>query len=296
MPEQEGKQPRRILDVDVNEVSLVDRAANLRRFLVIKRREEEEVMGAFKTDDVEKKKQMEEEEEKKKAKEEEEAKEKAKAKEEEEAKEKAKAKEEEEAKEKAMNPKAIAGMLRGLKGAPKEAVSQVVDWLEAQKAAKQEEEDEYPSPKAKAKKSVDGDVEPAVQMFDDGTIVVKGQPVYKGKKFTASRTNAIKDVTMTLLKLIGEVDPETMKSIEEALKALPRDPKWTPAIQATGTSGAKKAAEEEEDKEKKDLKKQVAELTKRLESIEETRKASTALEGDDTDKKDVKKGLWDGVL
>ena len=38
---------RRIVDVEVEEVSLVDRAANLRRFLVIKRFEEENSMGAF---------------------------------------------------------------------------------------------------------------------------------------------------------------------------------------------------------------------------------------------------------
>ena len=46
------KADRRILDVDVREVSLVDRAANLRRFLILKRLEEDE-MTNFEKDPVE---------------------------------------------------------------------------------------------------------------------------------------------------------------------------------------------------------------------------------------------------
>lgn len=304
MPDEERSEVRRrILDVDVNEVSLVDRAANLRRFLVVKRNDEEDKkMGAFKSDEaVEKAKKPDEEEEMKAkakaAEEEEEEKKKA-------ADEKAKAEAEEEEKKKAMNPSAIAGMLRGLKGAPKE-VKAVIDWLDSKKAEKQDEEEEdYPSPKAKAKtkKSVDEGDLPAVQVMQDGSVIVSGQPVHKGKKFTASRTSAIKDVTMTLLKLIGEVDPDTMKSIEEALKELPKDPKWNQGVKATGTGDSVKLGkqEEEEDEEKAALKKEVADLKKRLEKIEEERPVSKSIDEEGgTEKKKVEKSdgvSWKGII
>jgi hypothetical protein len=309
MPDEERSEVRRrILDVDVNEVSLVDRAANLRRFLVVKRNDEEDKkMGAFKSDEaVEKAKKPDEEEEMKAkakaAEEEEEEKKKA-------ADEKAKAEaEEEEEKKKAMNPSAIAGMLRGLKGAPKE-VKAVIDWLDSKKAEKQDEEEEeeeedYPSPKAKAntKKSVDEGDLPAVQVMQDGSVIVSGQPVHKGKKFTASRTSAIKDVTMTLLKLIGEVDPDTMKSIEEALKELPKDPKWNQGVKATGTGDSVKLGkqeEEEEDEEKAALKKEVTDLKKRLEKIEEERPVSKSIDEEGGTEKKVEKSdgvSWKGII
>lgn len=284
----EDEKVRRILDVDVKEVSLVDRAANLRRFLVIKRLEKDESMGAFETDDERRNTMTKEELEKaKKMKEEEEEEEKKrKAEEEEEEEKKRKAmEEEEEEKKKAMNPAAVAGIIRGLKGAPKEAVDKLVAWLETKK---QDSKEKYPYP-APAKKDMEG---VSVAVMEDGSVIVSGQEVSKSKKFTSSRTDTLKQVAMQLMKLIGDVDQDTMKAIVDSLKELPEGKSPPSAVRPVGTQ---KSLEEEE--VLKQLRDENEGLKGRVEALEKAKMPSKSVEGNGgTDSQTVKKGLWSGVL
>jgi len=390
MADKDKNKPRRILDVDVNEVSLVDRAANLRRFLVIKRLTKEETMPAFEMDenvvaeefegiytelqDVEKAlpddafDSLEDSE----------------------IEEIQKALPEDLA---SALKETIAWMKRmgKMKGAPTGSINRVLTFLGKVaggkypypkpaaksedvekglpsdiatsarrvvaflekaieefpnlKPVKKSEDDEveqfeiekalpadlaaairrvvsflgkvlggkypYPKPAAKAdegvtstektEKSEGGDTEtPAVQIMADGTVIVGGQAVQKGKKFTQGRIGTLKDMTMQLLKLIGEVgDEETMKAMGEAMKGFSS---YTQGVQ--GVAPAQKAAEPEKDEEKEELKKQLAEVTKqlgevtkRLETVENARAASTSVDGQGgTDKERVEKDFWKGVL
>ena len=283
---EKGTTARRILDVDVREVSLVDRAANLRQFLVIKRLEDQ-LMPAFEEErgqtmsDVEKAKKQSEEmtdEEKKKAKMEEEANRKA----------------AEEEKQKAMNPDAVAGMLRSLKGAglPKAAVDSLVSWLETQK-----QDDKYPSPEAKTK-SLDG---VQVAIMDDGGIFVAGQPVVKSKKFTESRINTVKEIVTQLMQLLNEVDQDAAKAlmdgfVKEMPKGMPEGSGMSSMVRPQGTTGMQKADFDlKAELEKRDT--QIANLQKRLDEALGTRQASKSVSTDGgTDTKTVKKSMWDGVL
>lgn len=306
MPEDlKEKEVRRILDVDVREVSLVDRAANLRQFLVVKRLEED--MGAFTSNErsgvmaeLEKGKKMtkeEEEELKRKKEEEEKAGKPAKKEEEEEKAGKPKMKDEEEKagkppmdeeeeadaekKKKAMNPAAVAGMLEGLKGKglPKSALDEVITWLKEQKAGAPcaTPEDKYPSPQGKKKNL-------SVSVLEDGSVVVEGEQINKSRKFTEARTSTVKEVVTQLVNLLNEVDEDAAKALVASFKELPcgKAPEsYNPAV------GTTKALEQE-----------VAQLTKRLEDIEKARQPSKSVSGEGgTDRQtNVKKCLWDGVL
>ena len=293
---------RQIIDLDVREVSLVDRAANLRQFLVVKKLEEEISMGAFvkrsedMTKDLEKKKvekaEM-EEEEKKKAAEEEEKKKAA----EEEEEEKKKAAEEEEAKrkaaeegggegapkepeEKAVNPSAIAAMLTKLEGAPKEAVEQLVSWAESQA-----KEGEDGGEEKSLLKALGNGVQVAV--MQDGTVVVGGQTVQKSKNFTSARTNTLKDVALQLMKLIGDVDEKAMKDMLGTIKEFPTGKSPASAVRPVGTQKSLESLEEV-----------IKQLQGKIEKLENARPVSKSVENDGgTDKeKPVEKGLWGNVL
>lgn len=170
----------------------------------------------------------------------------------------------------------------------------------------------YPEPAAKdtaakmvsAKKSEDDpDAEiPAMQVMADGTVIVSGQPVMKGKKFTQGRITALKDASLQLLKLMAEVgDEATMKAFEEAMKGFST---YTQGVHAIAPTQKAADAEPEKDEEKEELKKQLAEVTKqltevakRLETVENTRSVSTSVDGQGgTDKERVEKGFWGGIL
>jgi hypothetical protein len=209
--------------------------------------------------------------------------------------------------EKAINPAMLAGMLRGLEGAPKDAVDALIAWADSKKkkadAKKaEEEEEEVPmSAKKKTTKSEDG-ASPSVQIFDDGTVIVNGAPVVKGKTFTPSRTGAIKEVVGKLIKLMGEIgDADTLKALADMVKELP-DGNPGQGIKAVGTTGgvALKKAEEEIAALKAELEKskeERADVVKRLDEIEKTREPSKSVDGDGgTDKETVKKEFWGGVI
>jgi hypothetical protein len=301
MATEEQAKVRRIVDLDVKEVSLVDRPAIRRTFLVIKR-EEEEPMGAFapEKDEIRKSAETEDEQKKKAGKgkdesackdEDEEEAEKKKAfppiPPEDEEKKKAKADEEEEMTKGSMNPKALAGMISSIKGAPKDAVDKLVAFLETkQKAAKPE--DEYPSPKTKS--------ENLVVVKADGTVEINAG-VTKGRKMlTQQRSNMIKDTIISLARVLHEADEETSKAMIEEMKALPSNSSISSAVQPVGPKGKTKAEKEEEDEVEK-LKGEVTKLTKRLEGIEGTRQVSKSASEEGTDeKKAIQKSLWSGVL
>jgi hypothetical protein len=306
---------RRILDVDVREVSLVDRAANLRQFLVLKRLSEED-MGAFideeRSESVTKaKKEVEAKEEEAKEEEakEEEAKEEKDAKKdgapaaadqkkagkpkkkEDDAADEEEAPEDEEAevacesKKKGMNPGAIAGMLNGLKGKglPSKAVEEVVAWLESQKksgAPAPEGAESAPASKKGMKKNL------AVAIMEDGSIIVEGEEISKARKFTESRTGTVKEVVTQLLNLLHDVDADAAKAVVGSFSQLPLGSVPASEVKPQGTEG----------KVSKQLEDENAELKKRLEVLEKSRADSKGLPGDQTDGKPVKKSLWNNVL
>lgn len=296
MANTESAKVRRIVDLDVKEVSLVDRPAIRRTFLVIKR-EEEDPMGAFtpETEEIRKADGAEDEETKSKAKAKDEEACKAKKEEEEEEKRKAAEAEDEEKKKakkpdeemmKAMNPRALIGLIEGIKGAPKEAVDKLVGFLESKaKAAKPG--DEYPYPKTKS--------ENLVVVKADGSVEINAE-VTKGRKmFTEQRTAMLKDTILSLARMLNEADEEASKAMIEEVKALPSNTSIASAVQPTPAKKASKEKEDEDEVEK--LKGEVEKLTKRLVEIEGTRPVTKSASEEGTDeKKPVQKSLWSGVL
>ena len=223
-----------------------------------------------------------EEEEKKKAEMEEEEKKKADEKADDEKRMAAEKEKEQKANlKKGMNPKAVAGMLRSMKGAPKEAVAQVVEWLDAQKADPEAKEDTEQA----MQKNLDG---VQVAIMEDGGVFVSGQPVVKSKKFTESRTNTLKEVAMQLMKLVSDVDENAAKAMGDELKAIAEGKSPASAVRPVG-----KSAEAIEV-----LKTENVELKKRLDAIENTRQPTqSAADGGGTDKPVEKSaGMWGGVL
>jgi len=156
----------------------------------------------------------------------------------------------------------------------------------------------YPAPAKKSDDVADpgADAEiPAVQVMDDGSVIVKGQAVSKGKKFTASRIGAIKDTALQMIKLLGEVgDEDTRKALGDALKALTGAAE--PAAQGVQAVGAQKSELEPEVEE---LRKQLADVTKQLEEVVKERKAGSGIEDGTAAARVEKKeedGFWGGVI
>lgn len=392
--EHDQDNPRRILDVDVKEVSLVDRAANLRKFLVIKRLKEEEEMGAF---EAEVKDLLKDEDGGEFKPTFESITELIKALPEGETEPGAFWESDNEEITKAL-PADLAKAIREvsswmkrlsrMKGAPGPAIARVLTFLgkvvggkypspkpvakaeeipteeEAKKALSEEmvkaiesigefmakvangklpipegDKDEvakavpadlaaaikrvvsflnkvvggkYPYPKPGAKpaggtpaatqKSDDGDgvaadeEVPAVKIMDDGTVIVKGDTVSKGKKFTATRTSAIKDVALSLIKLLGEVgDDSTRKALGDALKAITGSEE-APAVAVATQKSADPIPEVVE------LKKQLAEVTEKLEKILKERPAPASTEDDKAKEEELRKkkaeddNLWHNIV
>jgi len=298
MANEETDKVRRIVDLEVKEVSLVDRPAIRRTFLVIKR-EEEDPMGAFtpEKDEIRKAAKIEDEEKKKAGKGKDEESCKAGEDEEDEEKrmagkpedegdlKKAKNPKDEEALKKAMNPNALIGLIEGIKGAPKDAVDKLVGFLETKKKAGGKG-DEYPYPKTKS--------ENLVVVKADGSVEINAQ-VTKGRKvFTEQRTAMLKDTIISLARMLNDADEDASKAMIEEVKALPSNASLASAVQP---SPAKKVAKEEDEDEVEKLKGDVSKLTKRLAEIDGTRHVSKSASEEGTDdKQKVQKSLWSGVL
>jgi len=291
---EELKPTRRMLDVKVREVSLVDRAANLRSFLVVKRLEgnmdetvkDEVVQKSENPEKVETpnpeiskdepKKEVEptepekvdaekacggsKDEDKKKACGED-------GEDEEETKRKNSKKSEE---EKGMNPAAFAAILRNMKGAPKEAVKEIVSWLESKKS--------------------DGEANVSKDLQQENE-----DEIQKSKRFTPSRTESLKKTAIDLLKLLGEIDVAAMKSIVDSFKP-------SNVVKQEGEKQMDQKSEKDPNVEKleselTETRAKLEETTKKLEDIEKSRQPSKSVEGEGgTDKKETKKSFWTGVL
>lgn len=167
-------------------------------------------------------------------------------------------------------------------------------------------------------KAVADDV--AVAVMNDGSVVVSGQQVTKGKAFTSSRTNTIKDAAHMLANLLKDVDPAALGEVLDSLKAqLPEGGSVGQQVVPQGTAGGvamqqgtmnksegaapavttevAKAADQEPTWVS-DIRKSVKGLEDKMATIEKARQPSTAAaqDGTDTNTTGVQKNFWGGVL
>lgn len=330
----EKEDPREILDLKAREISLVDRPAILRTFLIIKRQEEDDSMGAFDSADVgvdtpdnviEGMNWREYEDV-----------------------------------EKALPidlRNAIQELLPYLKkmgggeGAPSKAIARVAAFLgkvaggkypdpttkertpltqrpprkgesdmEKGKAmdtcpecsakmkdgicpncgykAKQTPEEDEEKGKGKdqgVKKSDDGF---SIRISPEGGIELTGNPVAKGLKgFTAERSKALADVVKSMLSMLADVDPDVAKSIITDLTkgALPGDVKWTAGTVALSPK-VTKDIEGTVSEALQPVLKQIGDLAAKVDEVTKSRPAPQASGNNETDvQKKTGKAFWSGV-
>lgn len=174
---------------------------------------------------------------------------------------------------------------------------------EEAKKRKAKEDEEEAKKKAKEKEEEDGkhgvqknagDDPPAVQIFDDGRVVVAGQPINKARGFTANRTDTIKGVVKSLVTLLKEVDEPALKAVLSEMGTVA-----TPAAKgAESAEGAESAAVQKNAEDAGEIVKLIKDLGTRLETIEKARSPSTSVDGDGGTETVVEKnqGFWSGVL
>ena len=152
-----------------------------------------------------------------------------------------------------------------------------------------------PATEPVAKNEPDPDDEPAVVIKRDGSIIVKGTTVEKAKTFGKGKTAALQNAVSALAKLLGDVSEDALKAamapymdptkkVEKKVDDSATEP--TPAVDPTEliTKAVATALEP---------------ITKRLDEIEKTRNPSQSVEGDGgTDKQStqVEKSIWSGIL
>lgn len=141
---------------------------------------------------------------------------------------------------------------------------------------------------------------------EDGTVDVSGEPVEKAKQFTSARTDVIKDALTKLLTLAKEISPDLVPAIlkelgEDAEKATgggkgggPHDGRGNGPRDGSGGY----PDPDEYGKKTKALEEQVATLTKRLEDVEKSRGTPNAAPTDTTAQPVAKGqgGFWDNIL
>lgn len=195
-------------------------------------------------------------------------------------------------------PANLVAAIKSIVGFLNKAVSGQYPWekpgtAEAKPVATQKS-DEVDNPAAAAAAAAEI---PAVQIMDDGTVVVKGDTVSKGKKFTPTRTSAIKDVALSLIKLLGEVgDDSTNKALGDALKAIT-------GSEAAPAPAAAVATQKSADPDPAvvELKKQLAEVNEKLEKVLKERPAPAPTEDEVAKAAELKKaegegGLWNNII
>lgn len=168
---------------------------------------------------------------------------------------------------------------------------------EEQKKAEEEQKKKEAEEKAKqeaAQKNAEGFM---IKITPDGGVEMSGQPVSKAGKaqFTTTRSNDLKDAVEKLLKMLAGVDVDATKGIiEELVKStLPADLKWTSGTQAVPAS-VKKVLEEVVEP----VNKRLEEIGTKVEAMEKSRPAPQSSGGDgDTHEEHVNKGqnTWDGL-
>lgn len=249
------KDANEILDLIVQEVSVVDKPANLRDFLVIKRKKETKMGTGFEEDpkveplelveklawsDLEKVALSDD-------------------------------------LKKAIDS-AIAWMKKnsGTEGAPKAEILAAVSLLSKIASGK------FPgaAPKAKDDKSDDDNKDKKKSLLnvnEDGTLEIGGEPIEKGKsQFTKERVDALKGAIAPLLSVYAQVDEggakEMLQKVSESLAGVV---KWTEKREPESTDLGDQIK-----KAMAPMLEQLTEIGKRVDTLETTRSAPQSEQGD----------------
>jgi len=269
------KDANEILELFVGEVSVVDKPANLRDFLVVKRRNKEDSMGqAFQQDpevdnlelveklawsDLEKAALPDD--------------------------------------LKKMIDSAVAWMKKNAsaENAPKEAIlaatallSKVAGGKFPGTAPKSKDDDKDKSDDSKDKKKS------LLVVGDDGSFEIGGEPIEKGKsQFTKERVDALKNAIAPLIGVYAQVDEAGAKEMVQNLvgETLSGEIKWTEKRVPEPTDIA-----EQIKKAMEPFAEQIKEVGKRVEDLEGSRSAPQSDPGDgDTTDKQKSDNPWDGL-
>lgn len=161
--------------------------------------------------------------------------------------------------------------------------------------SKDDELDEQP--KQKALSLDESNASAFIQVDEDGQLhfVTKS-----GKAFTARRTRALSEASTKLLGMLKEVDEEAFKSMVQQFvgKEMPRDPGFESGVRPVPTKKSAEPAEDTRPAWAKEIVKQLTTQNERLEAIEKARSPSTSVDaaGGTDDPKKVEKSLWSNVL
>jgi hypothetical protein len=139
----------------------------------------------------------------------------------------------------------------------------------------------------KTKKNMDGGL--TISISPDGDLEISGDKVAKGLKgFTSERSKTLAEVVKSLLTLMAEVDSETTKSIIDDLAKglLPADIKWTSGTEALPAVAQKNLSELVTGAIASALEpvaKRLGEVSAQVESITKSRTAPNSEGGNRTD-------------
>jgi hypothetical protein len=144
----------------------------------------------------------------------------------------------------------------------------------------------------------DPEDQPMVVIKRDGSITVQGAQVQKAKTFGKAKTATLQNAVSALAKLLGDVSEEALKSA----MAPYMDP--TKKVEKNAGNAAEEPPEPKPTADPAELiTKAVATalepISKRLEEIEKTRNPSQSVEGDggtDSKSTQVEKSIWSGIL
>ena len=240
---QELTNARDMVDLDVREVSLVDKPAILRQFIAIKRLEDTD-MGAFETEFFPSDGASDQKTVAKGADGNETTSPEAAT----EVAADGTAAETTEVEKAGVSKEALAtfkewlGKAGKMKGAPTDAIKAVSALLDKPNVLGDKAGEKPEGKKEKTTKADEPEAsgpQAAVQVFEDGTVVVAGNEVAKGRTFTQRRTDSLKDGISKLLTLLSDVDPESVGKIVESMgstKELPKDPKVPSAVKPVATT------------------------------------------------------------
>ncbi len=252
------KATRRLLDIDVNEISLVDKAANEKKFFIIKRDAKEEAMDKEVKTVVEKDATEDVAEEKKEP--------------------KTTESEPDNVVEKAMDK--VTGLIEGIVAKAENSSS------EENSEESSEESSEEISDETSDETSGESSDEPETDQVTK-TLEALHVAIGTAKRLTPDRTDKLNEVADLLKQVVGEISPS-----EEVAKSVKSDNGVEQIVKSISTLTETIKAQFEK------VESTTKELSDRVGTIEETRKASTSLEDEaETDsKKPVEKSLWKGIL
>jgi hypothetical protein len=268
-----------ILELFVQEVSVVDRPANLRDFLVIKRNTKEATMGAFVQDPKVESTELVEKLDWTDL-------------------EKAALPDD----LKKMIDSAVAWMKKNASadGAPKDEIlaaaallSKVASGKFPGAAPKEKVDDDKDKDKDNKNKDDDKDKKKSLlSVLDDGSLEIGGEPIEKGKsQFTSQRVESLKSALAPLFGIYAQVDVDGAKEMVQALvkDTLSGEVKWTEKrVQDVDLSEQiKKAMQPVLDG--------LTEIGKRVDSIEKTRPAPQSEPGDGDTTVKKSDNVWDGL-